>query len=151
MHPHHTNIIAATCVKCKWNAQDCVTGIHERRNRSSNLITPVECDSLSFRANPCVFAFTTHKLCINGIELAFVWWIWHINITFSYIFFKITICFIALIKSLWNMRFKRTWHSNGVANGVVHNWGAYSSAYHDCMLFKNPNSHRTMKRRQRCW
>ena len=33
----------------------------------------------------------------------------------------------------------------------LHSRRAHSSAYRDCMLFNNPNSHRTVKHRQRCW
>ena len=54
-------------------------------------VTPIECVSLSFRTHPCVLAFITHILCINGIEMTFVWLIWY---TLRYIF-QIAICFIA--------------------------------------------------------
>ena len=59
-----------------------------------NPVTPVECVSLSFCTHPCFLAFITHILCINGIEMTFVWLIWY---TLGYIFFKFTVCFIALM------------------------------------------------------
>ena len=48
----------------------------------------------SFRTHPCVPAFITHILCINGIEMIVVWLIWY---TRRHIFFKFAICFIALM------------------------------------------------------
>ena len=69
---------------------DCMTG----EAWSANLVTPVECVSLSFRTHPCVLAFITQISRINGIEMALVWLIWYI---FSYIFFNFAICFIALM------------------------------------------------------
>ena len=42
----------------------------------------------------CVLAFITHILCINGIEMTFIWLIYY---TLRYIFFKFAICFIALM------------------------------------------------------
>ena len=56
--------------------------------------TPVECVPLSFHTHPCVLAFITHILRINGIEMTFVWLIPY---TLSYIFFKFAICFVALV------------------------------------------------------
>ena len=82
--------------KCLYseNARDCVTGLHDRRSRGCNPVTPVECVSLSFRTRPCVLAFITHILCIIGIEITFAWLIWY---TLRYICFEFAICFIALI------------------------------------------------------
>ena len=85
---------AWVCAKWQWNARDCVTGLHDRRSRECNPVTPVECVSLSFRTHPCVLAFITHILRVNGIEMTFVWLIWY---TLLYTFFKFAICFIALM------------------------------------------------------
>ena len=38
-----------------------------------------------------------------------------------------------------------------LSNDIIHSREAYISAHHDCMLFKNPTSHWTVKHRQRCW
>ena len=75
---------ARVCAKWQWNAQDCVTGLHDRRSRECNPVTPVECVSLLFRTHPCVLAFIIHILCIKGIEITFVWLIQYI---LHYIFF----------------------------------------------------------------
>ena len=63
---------ARVCAKWQWNALDCVTGLHDRRSRECNPVTPVECVSLSFRTHTCVLAFITHIMCTNGIEMALV-------------------------------------------------------------------------------
>ena len=63
---------AWVCAKWQWNARDCVTGLHDRRSRQSNPVTPVECLSLSFRTHTCVLAFITYIMCTNGIEMALV-------------------------------------------------------------------------------
>ena len=70
-----------------------VTGLHDRRSRECNPVTPIECLSLSFRKHPCILAFIIYLLCINIIQMAPVWWIW---CTLSFTFFKSIICFIAL-------------------------------------------------------
>ena len=85
---------AWVCGKWQWNARDCVTGLHDWWSRECNPVTPVECVSLSFCTHPCVLVFITHILCINGIEMTFVWLICY---TLHYIFFKFAICFIALM------------------------------------------------------
>ena len=66
---------ARVCAKWQWNARDCVTGLHDRRSRECNPVTPVKCVSLSFRTHTCVLAFITYIMCTNGIEMALVWWI----------------------------------------------------------------------------
>ena len=48
------------CAKWQWNARDCVTGLHDRRSRECNPLTPVECVSMSFRTHPRILAFITH-------------------------------------------------------------------------------------------
>ena len=63
---------ARVCAKWQWNARDCVTGLHDRRSRECNPVTPVECVSLSFRTQPCVLAFITYILCTHGIAMALV-------------------------------------------------------------------------------
>ena len=40
---------AWVCSKWQWNARDCVAGLHDRRSRQCNPVTPVECVSLLFR------------------------------------------------------------------------------------------------------
>ena len=81
-----------------WNAQDCVTGLHDWRSQECNPATPIECVSLFFCTHPCVLVFITHMLCINRIMIGLVWWIWFNKVTFSYIsFFKFANCFIALM------------------------------------------------------
>ena len=82
------------CAKWQWNARDCVNGLHDRRSPECNPITPVECVSLSLRTHPCVLAFITHLLYINGSEMTCVWLIWY---TLPYVFFNCAICFIALM------------------------------------------------------
>ena len=61
---------ARVCAKRQWNARlgDCVTGLHERRSRQCNPVTPIECVSLSFRTHPCVLAFITYIFCTNGFR-----------------------------------------------------------------------------------
>ena len=66
----------------------------DRRSRECNPVTPVESVSLLFRTHPCVLAFITHILCINGVEMTFFWLIWF---NLRYILFKFAICFIALM------------------------------------------------------
>ena len=88
---------ARVCAKWQWNARDFVTGLHDRRSRECNPITPVECVSLSFRTHPCVLAFITYILCTHAIEMALVYWIYHKKVIRSYIFFKFAICSIALL------------------------------------------------------
>ena len=63
---------ARVCAKWQWNARDCVTGLHNRRSRECNPVTPVECVSLSFRTHTCVLTFITYIMCTNGIEMALV-------------------------------------------------------------------------------
>ena len=99
------------CAKCQWHAQDCFTGLHDRRSRECNPVTPVECVSLAFRTHPCVLAFITHILCISGIEMALVWLIWY---TFRYVFFKFVIFLIA------SMNLGETCHLK--SNDVVMEW-----------------------------
>ena len=88
-------IIARThgCVRNDNETRETETGLHDRRSRECNPSTPVECVSLSFRTHPCVLAFITHILCINGIEMTFVCLIQY---TLLYLFFTFEICFIAL-------------------------------------------------------
>ena len=103
------------CVpKWQWNARHCVTGLLERRSRECNPVTPVECVSLSFRTHPCVLAFIAHILCINGIEIAFVWLIWY-NLCDT--FFKFAVCFIAVMNL--GETLKETWLGDGVADDAV--------------------------------
>ena len=80
--------------KWHWNTWDCVTGLHDQQSWECNPVTPVEWVSLSFCTHPCVLAFITHILRINGIEMALVCLIQY---TFPYVFFKFAICFIALM------------------------------------------------------
>ena len=63
---------AQVCAKWQWNARDCVTGLHDRRSRECNPVTPVECVSLSFRTHPRVRAFIIYILCTNAIDMALV-------------------------------------------------------------------------------
>ena len=69
--------------------------------QSSNTVSRV---SLSFRTHPCVLAFITHILCINGIEMTLVCLIWY---TLRHIFFTFEICFIALINIVETCHLKR--------------------------------------------
>ena len=85
------------CAKWQWNARDCVTGLHDRRSRECNPVTPGECVSLSFRTHPCVLAFITYILCTNGIEMALSKDFNAKKVTRSYIFSKFAICSIALL------------------------------------------------------
>ena len=55
---------ARVCAKWQWNARDCVTGLHDRRSRECNPVTPVEGVSLSFRTHPCVLALS-HTYCVQ--------------------------------------------------------------------------------------
>ena len=109
---------AWVCVKWQWNARDCVTGLRDRRSRECNPVTPVECISLSFNTHLWVLAFITHTLCINGIEMTFVWLIQY---TLRYIFFIFTICFIVLMNlgETYHFPFKETRLGDGVANNAV--------------------------------
>ena len=63
---------ARVCAKWQWNARDCVTGLHDRRSRECNPVTPVECVSLPFRTHSCVLAFIAYIMCTNGIEMVLV-------------------------------------------------------------------------------
>ena len=81
----------------QWNARDCVTGLHDRRSRECNPVTPVEYVSLSFRTYPCVLVFITYTLCTNGIEMVLSNEFNTKKLTRSYIFFKFAICSIALL------------------------------------------------------
>ena len=86
------------CAKWQWNARVCVTGLHDRRSRECNPVTPVECVSLSFRTHPCVLAFITCIFCTYTRN----WdgfWLMNLTqkVTRSYIFFKFAICSIALL------------------------------------------------------
>ena len=95
---------ARVCAKWQWNPRDCVTGLHDRQSRECNPVTPVECVLLSFRTHPCVLAFITHILCLNGIEMTFVCLI---LFTLRYIFFTFRICFIVLMNLGETCHFKR--------------------------------------------
>ena len=71
---------------CYWIARPAKPGVH-----SSNT-SRVRSTVISH--TPMLLAFITHILCINGIEMTFVWLIWY---TLLYIFFTFSICFIALM------------------------------------------------------
>ena len=82
---------AWVCVKWQCNASDCVP------------VTPVKCVSQSFRTHPCVLAFITHIIYKRNWEGSCL-----VNfIYFSYIFFKLAICFIALVKLFETSHLKR--------------------------------------------
>ena len=66
----HYSENARVCAKWQWNARDCATGLHDRRSRECNPVTPVECVSLSFRTHPCVLVFS-HTYSVQT-EL---WWL----------------------------------------------------------------------------
>ena len=103
--------------KWQWNARNCVTGLHDRRSRECNPVTPVECVSLSFRTHPCVLAFITYILCTHGIAMALMYLI---QKTYSLLhIFQIRNLFHCFAESWWNMPFKGTRHGNGVADGAV--------------------------------
>ena len=98
---------AWVCAKWQRNAPDCVTGLHDRRSQECNPVTPVECFSLSFRTHPFVLAFITHILCLVNL------------IFFALHIFQICNLFHCIDESWWNMPFKETQLSDGVAGGAV--------------------------------
>ena len=57
---------ARVCGKWQWNAQDCVTGLHDRRSRECNPVTPVECVSLLFRTHPMRSRFYHTHIMYKG-------------------------------------------------------------------------------------
>ena len=67
---------------CELTMRECFTGLHDRRSREYNPITPVEGVSLSSRTHSCVPTFITHILCINGIEMDLVSWISYTLVTY---------------------------------------------------------------------
>ena len=76
---------------CHWIARPAKPGCTSPVVQSSKTVS---CVSLSFRTHPCVVAFITHKSCINGIEMTFVW----LNkYALRYTFYKFVICFIAVV------------------------------------------------------
>ena len=85
---------ARVCAKWHWGARDCnqITGLRDRQSNPGDQSSSFQ--PVSFRAHTCVFAFISHILCKNGIEMALVWWIWY---TFCYNYFNFAICFIASI------------------------------------------------------
>ena len=78
---------------CYWIARPAKPGVQS--SNTSRVRFPV------ISHTPCVLAFITHILCINGIEMTPVWLIWY---TLRNILFKFAICFIAL------MNLGETWH-----------------------------------------
>ena len=54
-----------TMAKWQWNAQDCATGLQDRRKRECNPVTSVECVSLSSRTHPCVLAIELNHCLAN--------------------------------------------------------------------------------------
>ena len=65
--PAHTRAFysenARGCAKWQWDARDCVTGLHDRRSRECNPVTPVECGQTEFRWL-LVNEFNTKKLLV---------------------------------------------------------------------------------------
>ena len=107
---------AWVCAKWLWNARDCVTGLHDRRRREYNPVTPVECVSRSFRTHPCALAFITHTFRIHGIEMALlpgnlIYFALHI--------FQIRNFLCCVEKSWWNTPFKETGLDDGVAGDAA--------------------------------
>ena len=81
------------CAKWQWNARDCYwiarlakPGV-QSSNNSRVRFTVILHTLVRSR-------FITYMFCIHRIDMALVWWVWY---GFSYIFFKIAICSIALI------------------------------------------------------
>ena len=62
------------------------------------------------------------------------------------------ICNVSVTPSdcVWAVNWKFIARSHSMNTEPATQYGAYSSAYHDCMLFNNPNFHRAVKHRQRC-
>ena len=65
------------------------------RSWECNPVTPVECISLSFHTHLCTLTFITYILCTNGIEVRRL--LLNEFNTRNYLFFKFTICSIALL------------------------------------------------------
>ena len=63
------------------------------RNGSSDRVQMWVYSENAWVCAKCVLAFITHVLCINGIQMTFVWLIQY---TLRYIFFKFVVCFIVL-------------------------------------------------------
>ena len=71
---------------CYWIARPAKPGV-QSSNTSRVHFTVISHTPM------CILAFITHILCINGIEITFVWLIQY---TLRYIFFKFTILFASL-------------------------------------------------------
>ena len=104
---------AWVCAKWQWNPWDCVTGLHDQESWESNPVTQVFCVSLYFRSHPCVLAFITQILCINGIEMTFVWIIYY---GLHYIFFKFA---IYVDESGWKHAIKEMGLGDSMADDAV--------------------------------
>ena len=98
------------CAKWQWNARDCVTGLHDRRSRECNPVTPVDCV-----LHTHAFSLLSHILC-NGIEMTFVWLI---KYTFALHIFPIRNVLHCVDESWWDMPFKETRLGDGVADNAV--------------------------------
>ena len=89
---------------CYWIARPAKPGV-----QSSNT------SRLRF-THPCVLAFITHMLCINGIEMTFVWLI---RYTFALHIFPIRNLLHCVDESWWDMPFKETRLGDGVVDNAV--------------------------------
>ena len=122
---------ARVCAKWQWNARDSgVIGLHDRRSRECNPVTPVECVSLSFRTHTHVRSrfYHIHNVykrnwdgpCLMNLTQNSYSWL-HI--------FQIGNLFHCVVDSWWNMPFKGTRHGNGVADGAVLSGCNYDSTH----------------------
>ena len=105
---------AWVCGKWQWNARDCVTGLHDRRSRECNPVTPVECISLSFAPTMRSRFYHTHMYKRNWDDF------WLVNlICFVLHTFQVRNLLHCFDESWWNMSFKETRLGDGVADDTV--------------------------------
>ena len=103
------------CATWQWNARDCVTGLHDRRSRECNPVTPVECVSLSCRTYPDVLAFITNIF----VQTELRWCSFNEFDTTKLLIFQINNLFHCVAESWWKMRFKGTRHGYAVMYVIV--------------------------------
>ena len=82
------------CAKWQWNTRDCVTGLHDRRSRECNPVTPVEWVSRFYHTNWCKR---------NWVDFCLVNMIY-----FELHIFQIRNLLRCVDESSWNMLFKET-------------------------------------------